>query len=330
PCGNFTHRGCYTSVYAYPISCFLQSAIGVAPENAGPVSKESILNAAQLTAEDEINISAHDANSMWAVLNVLALLPPRLRLKMWSIAALVSQLEVPPALTRVSTDIEVLNELLRLEDDIDSVTEAWDMWDKLPEDDEGNKYLETALLPVWALAIFSKSCLLGRGGDESTQDSLKSIFKTWFDVVGDRQFRAQRDERGYSYNPVTLATAIALPGRRTHAVWAKLRTFFDEQDGCKELVETEGQGDDVETMYFPLTHLLIELDHEGTGKPRASANEKAGEDMVMQAMWPIAIIGRALGKPLDASIADFIEEADMPNRDEIHRRVQIALAARSH
>jgi hypothetical protein len=143
-----------------------------------------------------------------------------------------------------------------------------------------------------------------------------------------------------------LATAVALLGRKTNAVWRKLSFFFDRNDGVREEKETESVASDgtrvtSDDPIFPVDHLRLGLKHEadvlersdGTAvpaKPRATGTEKAGGHSLILGMWPFATIAYAIGRPLDAAIADFTEEQGMPSNEEIRERLAEAIAQRSH
>lgn len=295
PCGNFTSRGPYTPIYEFPFSCLFEAALAATHSDVSAASTEEVFGAAGITGAEEIHC---DDNVLMVVEQLLRPLPPRGRFAIFFLGTAISDIDLPAE--QIQQFVELLPE------------DVQHAWDELRHALQGGHAI-AAPIPVWTLWMLAKACLLGRGASAASQDELSNIYRAWFDSVGDRQFRTVRGDLGHAYNPVTLATAVSLLGRRTNAVWRKWRRFFNA-DNSRD---------------FPVDHVPMQVNHAGEDTdttPGATGVEKVGEAALIQFMWPFATIAGALGRPLDAGIDTFTEEEGMPGNAELRARLEEAMS----
>ena len=320
PCGNFTFRGPATVVYEYPLSCLFRWSLNMNPSDSSTIPDENVFEVAGISSLDEVQVS--EQLEFETIFRMLRHLPALNRFRMFFAGAVLPYIEID--INNPFSDILTL--ITGERPPINLIT--------IPIG---------PLVQCWTLHMISKACQLGLGGAENDQQNLKEIYRTWFDTVGDRQFRKVRGDRGHSYHPITLAVAIALLGRKTNAVWQKLRLFFDRNpdatnehiNGSETEVDPDGKTGRLNEPEFPIDHLKMELNHianvnsmpsDSTIEEKPCAiGEESAMDCVLEAMWPIATIAYATGRPLKASISDFSEEPGMPTNQQIRERLINAL-----
>ncbi len=312
PCGNFTARGPYMSTYEFPLSCMFKDILGVDQSNSSTASILEVLKKALIvdlpfdvnedvimpsTSIHGIHIDPSEDVSFMTDLLILHKLPPEIR---WPF--------VYYSLARLNIDP---NALIRVFPRLRSLIQE--------------EFSPISALKGWTLEMLAKASLIGESGVSSIENQayFQEIYDDWFLNVGDRRVSA-----GYSYSPTTLATAVALLGKKTPTIWNKLNFFFHREQGISKNIENETRDHVSEPMY-PMDHIELELkfNKERNG---VTGKEQAGEDSLFHAMWPCATIAHSLGKPLDAAISDFIEEDGMPANSAIKNMLDTAIANRQN
>jgi len=318
PCGNFTVRGPYMSTYEFPLSCMFKDILGVEQSNTSRISIQEVLEKAQITnfrfddneilicnTPHDIHIQPSEECSFMIDINVLHKLPSKLR---W---------------------IFVFDNLATVHVDPGAFIKNVYDYLGLKLNQKDREYIEDkiptfSLLQVWTLEMLVKACLIGESGVSvlDNQKFFQDIFDDWFTTIGDSRV-ASMDYKGYSYNPITLATAVALLGKKTPLIWNKLNFFFHREHGITENTTNEN-GVEVNELRYPVDHLKLDLTFDNGAK----GEERAGDHSLLHAMWPCATIAHSLGKPLNAAISDFVEEDGMLSNSDIRNLLDIAIANR--
>ncbi len=320
PCGNFTARGPCMSIYEFPLSCMFTDILSVEKSNTSEISIQEILKKAQIqnfrfddndiltyNSPNDIHIQPSEELSFMTDLQIFHRMPPADR---WEFI-----------FTKYATLHIGSDDLINILDPLDFVLSDRDI-----------EYIENTIptysaLQIWALEMLVKTCLIGESGVSILEDKkfFQNNFNDWFTAIGDRKVDSGK-KSGYSYNPTTLATAVALLGKKTPTIWNKLNFFFHREQGITESSKNE-LGDDKNELKFPVDHLKLDLyfNAENNG---VTGEENAGGHSLFHAMWPCATIAHSLGKPLDAAISDFVEEDGMPTNLEIKELLDIAIANR--
>lgn len=323
PCGNFTLRGPYMSIYEFPLSCVFKDILGVEQSDTSKISIQDILKKAKIK-----NFSFDD-NDIFSYNR-----PHDIHIDPSEEISFVMDLEILHRMSPIDRWKFVTKYATKHigSDDLIDIIDPLGLY--LTEKDK--TYLEANIgtfstLQIWALEMFVKTNLIGEAGvsvlEEEDQRFFKDTFNDWFTKIGDRRV-ASGNHLGYSYSTITLATAVTLLGKKTRAVWKKFDFFFNKETGLSEVEEDENRNE-VNQFIYPLDHIKLELKFSKDGSS-VVGTEKAGDVSLLHAMWPCATLAHSLGRPLDAAISDFTEEDGMLTNSEIRDLLDNAIANRQH